>query len=44
MKIDYKNIITADEVNVIRKSIGWRQIHPEQQQANIDGNTLTIAV
>ena len=23
--------------------MGWRQIHPEQQQANIDGNALTIA-
>jgi len=43
MSIVYKNTITADEVNAIRKSMGWRQIHPEQQQANIDGNTLTIA-
>jgi len=43
MSIVYKNSITADEVNAIRKSMGWRQIHHEQQQANIDGNTLTIA-
>ena len=41
--ITYKNTITADEVNAIRKSMGWRQIHPEQQQANIDGNTLIVS-
>jgi len=43
VKITYKTTITVDEVNAIRQSMGWRQIHPEQQQANIDGNTLTIA-
>lgn len=41
--INYKNNITADEVNAIRLSLGWRQLHPEQQQANIDGNALTVA-
>jgi len=43
MTITYKNKITVDEVNSIRKSMGWRQIHPEQQQANIDGNVLIVA-
>jgi hypothetical protein len=43
MKIAYANKITVDEVNSIRESMGWRQIHPEQQQANIDGNTLIVA-
>ena len=43
MNVVYKNTIFVDEVNSIRKSMGWRKIHPEQQQANIDGNTLTIA-
>ena len=43
MSIIYSNTISVDEVNAIRKSMGWRQIHPEQQQANINGNTLTLA-
>ena len=43
MNITYKNTITANETNAIRKSMGWRQHHPEQAKANLDGNTLTIA-
>jgi len=43
MNITYKNTITADELNAIRKSMGFRQLHPKQQQANIDGNALIIA-
>ena len=44
MTIVYKNTITADEVNAIRKSMGWRQIHPEQQKANIAGYAFLISV
>ena len=43
MNITYKNTITVDEVNAIRKSMDWRQLHPEQQKANIDGNALIIS-
>ena len=43
MNISYRNTITVDESNAIRKSMGWRQIHPEQAQANLDGNAITIA-
>jgi len=41
--IIYKDTITADEFNAIRKSMGWRQHHPEQAQSDIDGNALVIA-
>ena len=43
MNLVYKTTITVDEVNAIRKSMGWRQIHPDHQQANIDANTVIIA-
>lgn len=43
MGIVYKNTITADEVNIIRKSMGWRQILIEQLQAGLDGSTLVVA-
>ena len=43
MNIIYKNIISADEVNYLRKSVGFRQIHPEQLQAGLEGSTLIIA-
>lgn len=43
MNIIYKDKITVDESNAIRKSMGWRQLHPEQAKANLDGNTLLIA-
>jgi 8-oxo-dGTP diphosphatase len=36
MKITYKETITVDEVNTIRKSMGWRQQHPEQLQEQRD--------
>ena len=41
--IEYRNTISANEVNAIRKSMGWRQIHPEQQQANIDGYAFLVS-
>jgi len=43
MSIIYGNSITVDEVNVIRKSMGWRQMHPGQMQANIDGYSKIVA-
>jgi hypothetical protein len=43
MNITYTNTITADEVNSIRSSVGFRQIHPEQVKAGIDGSTVIVA-
>ena len=43
MEIMYRSTINADEVNAIRKSMGWRQIHPEQQKANIDGYAFFVS-
>ncbi|MEJ6952283.1 hypothetical protein [Natronospora cellulosivora (SeqCode)] len=40
MNIAYKNEITANEVNSIRSSIGFRQIHPEQVKAGLDGSAF----
>ena len=43
MNIRYTNEITADEVNSIRASVGFRQIHPEQVQAGLDGSAVIVA-
>ncbi len=43
MNLAYTNIITVDEVNAIRASVGFRQIHPEQVQAGLDGSALIVA-
>ena len=43
MNITYKNTITADEVNAIRKSMGWRQNDPEQIQEGLEKDELIIA-
>ncbi len=43
MNIIYGDTITADEYNAIRKSMGRRCFHPEQAQADIDGNSLIIS-
>ena len=43
MNITYENTITADEVNAVRKSMGWRQWHPEQMQEIIDNAEFIIA-
>lgn len=43
MNIIYKNKITVDEVNNIRKAMGWRQILPEQMQENLDHSEFIIA-
>lgn len=43
MNINYKNTITVEEINAIRKSIGWRQQHPDQLQEQLDSVDLIIA-
>lgn len=43
MKISFANTITADQVNAIRKAMGWRQNHPEQVKDGLDGSTLIVA-
>lgn len=43
MDITFKNVIKVDEVNSIRKSMGWRQDHPEQLQAALDGSAFIVA-
>lgn len=43
MRIEFRNAITADEVNEIRRAMGWRRNHPEQVQAGLDGSALVVA-
>lgn len=43
MSITYKNTISADEVNFLRASVGFRQILPQQIKAGLDGSTLIAA-
>ena len=43
MNITYKNDISIEAVNALRKSMGWRQEHPEQLQSALDGSTLIVA-
>lgn len=43
MELTYTNTITVDEVNAIRKSMGWRQNHPEQMQDSLDGSAMIAA-
>lgn len=42
--LTYKTEISAAEVNYLRASIGFRQIHPEQVEAGLQGSSLVIAV
>lgn len=42
--LTYKTEISAAEVNYLRASIGFRQIHPEQIEAGLQGSSLVIAV
>jgi Acetyltransferase (GNAT) family. len=35
--------LTAEEVNVLRASIGFRQIHPEQIQESLIGSAFIVA-
>ena len=43
MGIIYQNTITADEVNFLRASVGFRQIDSEQIKAGLDGSAFIIA-
>lgn len=43
MNIIYKNFITAEEVNFLRASVGFRQIDPEQIGGGLDGSAFTVA-
>jgi GNAT superfamily N-acetyltransferase len=39
LNITYTDAITAAEANAVRKAVGFRQIHPEQLQADLDAST-----
>ena len=43
MSINYKECITADEVNFLRASIGFRQISYEQIKTGLDGSAFIVA-
>lgn len=43
MSITYKNTISAEEVNILRASIGFRKILPEQISAGLNGSALIVA-
>lgn len=43
MDITYKNTITADEVNFLRASVGFRQILPEQINTGLSGSAFITA-
>lgn len=43
MNITYTNTIKANEVNSIRASVGFRQIHPEQVKAGLNGSAVIVA-
>ena len=43
MSIAYRNDISVEAVNVIRKSMGWRQDNTEQLQSALDGSALVVA-
>ena len=43
MNIAYKNTISADEVNFLRASAGFRQILPEQINSGLSGSAFIVA-
>ncbi|MBI9011011.1 MAG: hypothetical protein JEZ08_02175 [Clostridiales bacterium] len=43
MDVYIKNTISSDEVNYIRASVGFRQIHPEQVQNSLNGSSLLVS-
>ena len=43
MDITYKNTISAEEVNSLRASVGFRQIMPEQINNGLNGSALIVA-
>jgi GNAT superfamily N-acetyltransferase len=42
MSISYIYSLTADEFNSIRAAVGFRQIHPEEAAAEINGSNLVV--
>ncbi|MDE7289535.1 MAG: GNAT family N-acetyltransferase [Oscillospiraceae bacterium] len=43
MSITYKNTVSAEEVNFLRASVGFRQILPEQFNAGLNGSALIVS-
>ena len=43
MSITYKSTVSAEEVNFLRASVGFRQILPEQVNAGLDGSALVVS-
>ena len=43
MSIVYKNTVSAEEVNLLRASVGFRQILPAQINAGLNGSALIAA-
>ncbi|MDE6596289.1 MAG: GNAT family N-acetyltransferase [Oscillospiraceae bacterium] len=43
MSITYKNTVSAEEVNFLRASVGFRQILPEQLNAGLNGSALVVS-
>ena len=43
MSITYKNTISAEELNFLRASVGFRQILPEQLNAGLNGSALIVS-
>ena len=43
MSITYKNSVSAEEVNFLRASVGFRQILPEQLNAGLNGSALIVS-
>lgn len=41
--LEFKDSITADEINYLRAAIGFRQILPEQIEAGLKGSALIIS-
>ena len=39
----YKNTVSAEEVNFLRASVGFRQILPEQLNAGLNGSALIVS-
>ena len=43
MALEYRNSITPEDVNFLRKSVGFRQIDPEQLSAGLNGSALVVS-
>ena len=43
MALEYRNSITPEEVNLLRKAVGFRRIDPEQLSAGLNGSALVVS-